>query len=320
VLTCTVVIATRERPAQLAHCLAALSRQTYTNFDVLVVDSAPQSTTARDIASTAGAGYLIEPVGGASRARNAGSRATHADIVAFADDDAVPDPNWLEALAAPFEDARVAGAAGRYLPLQASTDDELRIARLAGADNVTKHLTVFDRSTPQWFERANFGGVGTGEGCMALRRVVFDSWPGFDPRLGRGSGCRGLDAGGEGNYAFFQLAERGHALAHVPDAIVRHPFPLEIDAARRAALDAIAVTAGYATFLFVEEPRYRRRVARYLLEGIRHEQRPWRDTQPAVESVSTRRAALAAIGASTRVAIQLARPSRRNAATRSRTR
>ena len=79
---------------------------------------------------------------------------------------------------------------------------------MSGSDANGHPESVFDRETPFWFERANFGGIGDG-GNMAFRRCVFDIWPGFDERLGRGA----VIDGGEEHYAFFSLLDRGYRIA-----------------------------------------------------------------------------------------------------------
>ena len=47
-----------------------------------------------------------------SAARNAGIDVAAGDIVAFIDDDAVPEPTWLHYLIAPFEQSDVAATGG----------------------------------------------------------------------------------------------------------------------------------------------------------------------------------------------------------------
>src|SRR5579863_2053725 len=97
--SCTVVVCTRNRPFELDRCLAALARLSYPRFDVLVVDNASQDSQTYDIARQWGVRYLLAPVPGLSRARNVGARACESEIVVFADDDAVPEQDWLTALA-----------------------------------------------------------------------------------------------------------------------------------------------------------------------------------------------------------------------------
>jgi glycosyltransferase involved in cell wall biosynthesis len=57
---------------------------------------------------------------GASGARNTGVAASHGDVAAFLDDDAIASPRWLEALVSHFADASVVGVGGRLDPLWAT--------------------------------------------------------------------------------------------------------------------------------------------------------------------------------------------------------
>lgn len=53
---------------------------------------------------------------GLSGARNSGVAVASGDIVAFLDDDAVAEPDWLEHLVAPYQDSRVLGVGGEIVP------------------------------------------------------------------------------------------------------------------------------------------------------------------------------------------------------------
>ena len=55
----------------------------------------------------------VAPFTGYYEAKNLGFDATTADVVAFGDGDCWPEPEWLERLLAPFDDARVEAVAGR---------------------------------------------------------------------------------------------------------------------------------------------------------------------------------------------------------------
>lgn len=54
---------------------------------------------------------------GLAGARNTGVSNSTGDIVAFLDDDAVADPDWLEHLVVPYRDARVVGVGGKIDPV-----------------------------------------------------------------------------------------------------------------------------------------------------------------------------------------------------------
>src|SRR5436305_5164432 len=114
-LSFSVIICTHNRPRQLNECLRALSRLEDSPSDVLVVDNAPNHEETRRIALRWGARYQIEPMTGLSRARNQGALACDTELLAFLDDDAIPDPDWLSGLGREFEDERVMAVAGRIL-------------------------------------------------------------------------------------------------------------------------------------------------------------------------------------------------------------
>jgi cellulose synthase/poly-beta-1,6-N-acetylglucosamine synthase-like glycosyltransferase len=263
-LSCTVVVCTRDRPEQLNECLRAISRLHYPKFDVLVVDNAPQNTQAKEIALEWGARYSIEPRPGLSRARNHGAHQCRSEIVAYLDDDSLCEPEWLTALAFEFLDLRVMAVAG--------------LVRLAvfGSGQVyrtqnTNARLIVDRHTANWFEIANFGGIGNGNN-MAFRRSAFDVWPGFDERLGRGTSLWQ----GEEHYAFFSLIDRGYRVAYTPQAIVTHPQPPTMEEVRVQYMKGYAALTGYITLLLVENPRHRLATLKYIFEALRGVQRTWR--------------------------------------------
>jgi len=113
-----VVICTHNRPAVLERCLQRLQQVDDPDFSVVVVDSAPNSSEAKSVAARYGARYYLSPLKGASRARNIGTRATDADIIAYLDDDMVPHASWLISLIAEFADRDVRAATGPVLALE----------------------------------------------------------------------------------------------------------------------------------------------------------------------------------------------------------
>lgn len=270
---CTVVVCTRNRPTELERCLDALAHLTYPSFDVLVVDNAPADSRARELAERHGAAYVVEPRPGLSRARNRGARETKAEIVAYLDDDAVAEADWLSALAREFADPQVMAVTGRTMRLGTQSEACARFSGIGEPDfGGAERLTV-DRQTPYWFERANFGGVGIGMN-MAFRRQAFSQWPGFDERLGRGSRLPGC----EEHYAFFALLDRGYRVVYTPEAVVRHPAPPTLQELRARYLRTLAASAAYLLLLVVEQPRYRRAALRYAWETLTGSPRAWRAT------------------------------------------
>src|SRR4051812_13033994 len=109
----SVVICTYNRAAGLRQTLKALRYQTHRDFEVVVVAGPSTDDTASVLAEFDGAIRTAScPVRNASRSRNLGIAATAGEVVAFIDDDAIPEPAWLADLVAAYDDDRVAGAGG----------------------------------------------------------------------------------------------------------------------------------------------------------------------------------------------------------------
>jgi glycosyltransferase involved in cell wall biosynthesis len=195
----SVVVPTCRRPDLLGRCLDALAAQTLApeQFEVIVVDDASRECTRRQVEAWGGepgrpavrCRATSRPSGPAA-ARNIGWRAARGEIVAFTDDDCVPEPTWLEAGLAALADG-AAGAAGRiFMPLPLRpTDYERDAAGLARSEFVTANC---------FCRRATLAAVG-----------------GFDERF--------RAAWREDSDLFFRLLDRGERIVAAPDAVVVHP-------------------------------------------------------------------------------------------------
>ncbi|HEY3107277.1 MAG TPA: glycosyltransferase [Chloroflexota bacterium] len=261
---CTVVICTRDRPEALDRCLGAVSALDYPSFDVLVVDNGSSATGTREVAERWGARCTVEPRPGLSRARNRGARESQGDLIAYLDDDALPEPGWLAALERELDDPAVMAVAGRIRPTRLETAAECLFEATGGFTPNRGSRRVVDTDTPGWFGLTNFGGVGTGA-SMAFRRAAFDRWPGFDPRLGLGGSIRG----GEEHYAFFCLVELGYRVVYAPAAVVRHPYPATLADLRARHVATVGSSAAYLLHLLLEAPRCRRLALAFALRGLR---------------------------------------------------
>ena len=110
----SVVVSTLDRTQSLRRTLAALRYQRHPTFEVIVVDGpAADDSTEHAVAEFGDTiRYLRCPEVNLSKSRNIGIDAASGEIVAFIDDDAVPEPRWLAELVAAFDSPRVAGAGG----------------------------------------------------------------------------------------------------------------------------------------------------------------------------------------------------------------
>ena len=283
----TVVVCTRDRPLQLANCLDGLARQTYPRFDVLVVDNA-SARPVREVCRRRGVGYVHEPVPGLTRARNLGARAARGALVAYIDDDAIPEPGWLDALAQAFADPAVAAVSGRIRYMKTRGDTRMMSDEDAPEGIALRPRGSFDQGTRDWFALACFGGIGDG-GSMAFRRALIAHSIGFDERLGRGR----LLEGGDEHVAFMSLIAHGYRITHAPDAAVRHPFPATPAWQRAMRLRDLRTSIAYLMFLWFEFPEHRTDIARFLYRAVRR-----RATRMAArQAASARLPRLQALGA-----------------------
>jgi cellulose synthase/poly-beta-1,6-N-acetylglucosamine synthase-like glycosyltransferase len=267
---CSVVVCTRHRAAKLERCLIGLRHLDYPRYEVIVVDNTSGDENVHRLAEAAEAHWVVEPTIGLSRARNTGARAARGELVAFIDDDAFAEPAWLRTHAAAFRDGSVAATTGRVLATPAASPDARNWA--AAVQDLGDTPFRVDRTSPHWFEQANFGGIGVGAN-MAFRSVLFKDGLGFCERLGIGEGDRPL---GEEHYAFFTLIKEGHVIAYVPDAVVYHDPPASTSELRLKRRRLVRSSAAYVVMLMFEQPDFRTRTLRYTFTALRRKRRPWR--------------------------------------------
>src|SRR6478672_11466900 len=133
----SVIIPTYRRPELLARCLTALSRQRFppNEFEVIV---AADDATRRQLEALACGDFqpfylpVVGTAHGPAAARNTGWRIARGTIIAFTDDDCIPDSGWLAAGIEPFADLAVVAVTGQTIvPLPPSpTDYERNVAGL----------------------------------------------------------------------------------------------------------------------------------------------------------------------------------------------
>jgi GT2 family glycosyltransferase len=100
----SIIIPTYSRPAQLEACLQAICRIEYPRdrLEVIVVDDDSETALEPVVApfrSRLDVSLLRQARAGPGAARNAGAERARGDFLAFTDDDCLPEPGWLTALA-----------------------------------------------------------------------------------------------------------------------------------------------------------------------------------------------------------------------------
>jgi glycosyltransferase involved in cell wall biosynthesis/GT2 family glycosyltransferase len=112
-LTFSVVVNTYNRARSLRQTLLGLRRQTYEDFEVIVVNGPSADDTEVVLSEFANSIEVRDcPFVHLSKSRNIGIAAAAGEIVAFIDDDAIPDPHWLEEIVGGYDSEKVAGVGG----------------------------------------------------------------------------------------------------------------------------------------------------------------------------------------------------------------
>jgi GT2 family glycosyltransferase len=117
-LTASVVVITLSRPTFVRTCLKHLAAQTVPPFETVVVDASPDDLTYTLVSEEyPDVRYIRNPFGPGTMglSRNMGLREVTGDILAFVDDDAFAEDDWLEQLLIPYADPAVGGVGGQAL-------------------------------------------------------------------------------------------------------------------------------------------------------------------------------------------------------------
>jgi glycosyltransferase involved in cell wall biosynthesis len=119
-LTLTVIIPTYNRAPLLALALEALTRQRRQGDEIIVVDNGSTDDTQAVVEGFKGRlpiQCFVETTRGAGAARNLGIRHATGEILAFTDDDCIPDPDWLHFIELSFlRDPAIGLVAGKVVP------------------------------------------------------------------------------------------------------------------------------------------------------------------------------------------------------------
>jgi GT2 family glycosyltransferase len=243
----SVVVCTRDRPGELARCLASLRAQSLPPRELIVVDNASRDGRTRDVALAAQAIYVREDRPGLDFARNAGAQRARTAIVAYTDDDVHLHARWLERLVAAFDRPEIGAVTGLVLPAELATDAQHHFELYWGfgrgylrRDHDAQRFAAHrDGVFPAW-------EVGAGA-SMAFRREVFDRIGGFDERLDVGrAGCSG-----DSEY-WYRLLAHGLTCRYEPRAVAYHFHRRTPDALARQIR---AYMRGHAAALLVQHER-----------------------------------------------------------------
>ena len=175
----SVVIVSRDRPRALRRAVLGVSQLYYPNFELVVVADPSGVAALGDLSVAQQAKIVSFDQPNISAARNVGLAQAAGEIVAFLDDDAVPEPSWLDHLAAPFASRDVNAATG-FVRGRNGISWQWRASMVNGTGDTREVSIKGDDPTTLIPES---GWVPKTEGTnMAFRRDALLNAGGFDPR------------------------------------------------------------------------------------------------------------------------------------------
>jgi glycosyltransferase involved in cell wall biosynthesis len=209
---------TLRRQQQTCAAVESVRAQSFQNREIIVVvDHNPELHAALTAALPDVTVVENREERGLSGARNTGVYHAQGDVVAFLDDDAEADPDWLKFLADSYADPAVAGVGGLILP-------------------------SWQRTRPSWFPGefdwvvgCTYRGMADSRGPVrnllgasaSFRREVFGLAGGFRSGIGRSAGKRPL--GCEETEFCIRLSQRSPGSVFLFDdrAVVWHQVPAD---------------------------------------------------------------------------------------------
>lgn len=212
----------------------ALLAQESPNIEVIVVDNRPARGDARALVSAITDGRLRvvdQPRAGVSAARNAGIAAASGRIIAFTDDDAIPDPDWVTRILDTFaadSTGSLGAVSGRVFSTEQTTEiqgwfeatgmfDKGPTATVWSMAPQPAHRVLGEQGPTGVFFPYVAGQFGSGNN-MAFTAEALSRIGGFDERLGTGTPSRG----GEDLDGFRSAILAGWTVCYRPEMIVRH--------------------------------------------------------------------------------------------------
>jgi GT2 family glycosyltransferase len=250
----SVVINTYNRAASLRQTLDGLRYQTHDEFEVVVVNGPSTDGTPAVLAECGGAIRVGScPEVHLSKSRNVGIGLASGEVVAFIDDDAIPEPRWLEQLAAAYQDEGIGGAGGIVYDHTGFRLQFLTAActRMGAPAPVSGPVAAYTRPGADPF----LGLIGTN---CSFRRDCLAAIGGFDEEIEYF-----LDE----TEVCLQVIDRGFTIRALPGAAVHHKYlASNRRSQQRLVLDPFAAVKNLCYFAL--QNGRRTRSVRDVLDGL----------------------------------------------------
>lgn len=195
----SIIICTYNGAERIEECLEAVTRQNDPNYEVIVIDDGSRDGVAEVVKRFEKVRLIQQANQGLSAARNKGAECAEGSLLAYTDDDARPDADWLFWLRKGFEESVTGMVGGVAIAPHYEQEEQRRIANAPGqatavliSDTEAEHLP----------------------GCnMAVRKSVWKEVKGFNPLF--------RIAGDDVDFCW-RVIDAGHMVTYESNALVWH--------------------------------------------------------------------------------------------------
>jgi glycosyltransferase involved in cell wall biosynthesis len=248
----SVVIPTHDRADLLKLCVDSLLAQTYTNYEIIIVDDAPSDNTTWELfrrvyGANPKVRYVREHRPSASWARNRGLHAARAPYTAFVDDDVILDRHWLAEIMQGFKSGKdVVCVTALLLPIELETQAQYWFEQYGGFNKgyAPRLFDLKENRPPSPLFPYTAGLFGTG-GAFAFRTEWMRQLGGCDPDL----------RAGEDLSIFFEAVMSGHQLAYAPGAVGWHRHRRSYESLQKQIYSYGWGFSAFVTRSLVRDPR-----------------------------------------------------------------
>jgi GT2 family glycosyltransferase len=208
----SVVVVTHNRPEELKECLESLKIQNFPkdSYELLVVDS---STTHKNQTLTLVKKYPVKYIHtkykGMTVARNIGICNASGEIIAFLDDDAIADENWMKQILKNYNNKKVGGVGGKVIEDRPIGRNQRKQVVIGKIDESGELISNFDLGEEN-IEVDHIKGTN-----MSFLKNYLIEMGGFDNLYG-GRAYR------EETDVCMRLKKRGYLIIYTPYASVFH--------------------------------------------------------------------------------------------------
>ncbi len=156
----STIIPTLDEEKYLPLLFASLKKQSYKNFEVIVIDASSNNLTKKVVESRGKTIYLKAKRKGTSVQRNQGAKIARGNILLFLDADmSIPDKNFLERL------SKINGVAVSFPVKVKETQETKKDKRMHMIYNIAASL------------------LGGSRGAIAIKKQIFDKIHGYNEKL-----------------------------------------------------------------------------------------------------------------------------------------